>query len=149
MNLYEIIDQEIKVAMMAKNKVKLETLRSVKSAFLEELKAKGGVQTLSEEQVMAILQRMVKQRRDSAKIYEEQKRIELAKAELAEVEVLQDYLPKPLTQDELERAIGEIIVQTGSSSMKDMGKVMGAATKYLGARAEGRVIAETVRKLLS
>lgn len=149
MNLYEIIDQEIKVAMMAKNKVKLETLRSVKSAFLEELKSKGGAQTLSEEQVMAILQRMVKQRRDSANIYEEQKRIELAKAELAEVEVLQDYLPKPLTQDELERAIGEIIVQTGSSSMKDMGKVMGTATKYLGARAEGRVIAETVRKLLS
>ncbi len=92
---------------------------------------------------------MVKQRKDSAAIYEEQNRVELAQQELAEVEVLQSYLPKPFSQEELERAIGEIIVQTGSSSLKDMGKVMGAATKALGGKAEGRMIAETVKKLLS
>ena len=132
MNLYEIIDQEIKSAMLAKDKVRLETLRSAKTAFMQETTAKGAAHTLSEEQTLTILQRMVKQRKDSATIYEEQNRTELAQKELEEIEVLQSYLPKPYTQDELERAIGEIIVRTGSSSLKDMGKVMGAATKYLG-----------------
>lgn len=149
MNLFETIDQEIKTAMIAKDKVKLETLRSIKTAFMESTTAKGAEHTLSEEHVTAILQRMVKQRKDSAEIYAEQNRTELAESELAEVEVLQNYLPAPYTQEELERAIGEIIVKTGSSSLKDMGKVMGTATKYLGGRAEGRVIAETVKKLLS
>ena len=149
MNLYETIDKEIKSAMLAKDKIRLETLRSAKAEFIENTTAKGAEHTLSEEQTVAILQRMVKQRKDSAAIYEEQNRSELAKTELEEVEVLQSYLPKPYTQEELERAIGEIIVKTGSSSLKDMGKVMGAATKYLGGRAEGRVIAETVKKLLS
>lgn len=149
MNLFETIDQEIKTAMIAKDKVKLETLRSIKTAFMETTTAKGAEHTLSKEQVTAILQRMVKQRKDSAEIYAQQNRSELAESELAEVEVLQSYLPTPYTQEELERAIGEIIVKTGSSSLKDMGKVMGAATKHLGERAEGRVIAETVKKLLS
>lgn len=149
MNLYEIIDQEIKSAMLAKDKVRLETLRSAKTAFMQETTAKGAAHTLSEEQTLTILQRMVKQRKDSATIYEEQNRTELAQKELEEIEVLQSYLPKPYTQDELERAIGEIIVRTGSSSLKDMGKVMGAATKDLGGKAEGRMIADTVRKLLS
>ena len=149
MNLYETIDQEIKTAMLAKDKMKLETLRSVKTAFMEVTTAKGAAHTLSEEQTIAILQRMVKQRKDSATIFAEQNRSELAKKELEEVEVLQSYLPKPFTQEELERAIGKIIVETGSSSLKDMGKVIGVATKHLGGRAEGRVIAETVKKLLS
>ena len=149
MNLYEIIDQEIKSAMLAKDKVRLETLRSAKTAFMEETTSKGSTHKLSKDQAVAILQRMVKQRKDSATIFEEQNRAELAQKELQEVEVLQAYLPKPYTQDELETAIGEIIVQTGSSSLKDMGKVMGAATQELGGRAEGRVIADTVRKLLS
>lgn len=149
MNLFETIDKEIKMAMLAKDKLKLETLRSVKSAFLESVKAKGAEDTISEEQVTVILQRMVKQRKDSAEIFAEQNRTELAEKELAEVEVLQEFLPTPYTQEELEKAIGEIIVKTGSSSLKDMGKVMGAATKQLGGKAEGRVIAETVKKLLS
>lgn len=149
MNLFETIDQEIKTAMKAKDKLRLETLRSAKTAFMEETTAKGAADKLTEEQSVAILQRMVKQRKDSATIFEEQNRAELAQKELEEVEVLQSFLPKPYTQEELERAIGEIIVKTGSSSLKDMGKVMGAATKYLGGRAEGRVIAETVKKLLS
>lgn len=149
MNLFETIDQEIKTAMLAKDKIKLETLRSIKTAFMESTTAKDAAHTLTEEQVVGILQRMVKQRKDSAEIYATQNRIELAEKELAEVEVIQKYLPAPYTQEELERAIGEIIVKTGSSSLKDMGKVMGAATKYLGGKAEGRAIAETVRKLLS
>ena len=149
MNLFESIDQEIKAAMLAKNRVKLETLRSIKTAFMETTTAKGATHELTEEQSTAILQRMVKQRKDSATIFAEQNRPELAEKELEEVEVLQAYLPKPYTQEELERAIGEIIVRTESSSLKDMGKVMGAATKHLGGKAEGRDIADTVKKLLS
>ena len=149
MNLFETIDQEIKAAMLAKDKLRLETLRSAKTAFMETTTAKGAEHTLSEEQSVAILQRMLKQRKDSATIFEEQNRPELAQKELEEAAVLQSYLPKPYTQEELERAIGEIIVRTGSSSLKDMGKVMGAATKELGGKAEGRVIAETVKSLLS
>lgn len=149
MHLYKIIDQEIKKAMMAKDKIRLETLRSVKTAFMESTTAKGAAHELTEEQSVTILQRMVKQRKDSAAIYEEQNRTELAQQELKEVEVLQSYLPQPLTQDELDKAIGEIIVQSGASSLKDMGKVMGAATKKLAGKAEGRAIADTVKKLLS
>ena len=149
MNLYNTIDKEIKAAMMAKDKVKLETLRSVKTAFMESTTAKGASQELTEEQSVAILQRMVKQRKDSATIYEEQNREELAQQELKEVEVLQSYLPKQFTQEELDRAIGDIIEKAGASSLKDMGKVMGAATKKLAGKAEGRAIADTVKKLLS
>ncbi|MDD2476085.1 MAG: GatB/YqeY domain-containing protein [Dysgonamonadaceae bacterium] len=149
MNLYKTIDQEIKSAMLAKDKIRLETLRSVKTAIMESTTAKGASHELTEEQTTAILQRMVKQRKDSATIYEEQNRLELAEKELAEVEVLQSYLPAQLSQEELERAIGEIIVKTKSSSLRDMGKVMGAATKYLAGKAEGRAIADTVKKLLS
>lgn len=149
MNLFKTIDQEIKAAMLAKDKVRLDTLRSVKTAFMEVTTAKGASHELSEEQTIAILQRMVKQRKDSATIFEEQNRVELAQKELEEVDILQAYLPKPYTQEELERAIGEIIVKTNSSSLKDMGKVMGAATKELGGKAEGRMIADTVKKLLS
>lgn len=149
MNLFETIDQEIKSAMLAKDKVRLETLRSVKTAFMESTKAKDAKHTLSKEQVTAILQRMAKQRKDSAEIFTKQNRPELAEKELSEIEVLKEYLPEQFSQEELDRAIGEIIVQTGSSSLKDMGKVIGAANKYIAGRAEGRVIAETVKKLLS
>lgn len=149
MNLFETIDQEIKSAMLAKDKVRLETLRSVKTAFMESTKAKDAEHTLSKEQVTAILQRMAKQRKDSAEIFTKQNRPELAEKELSEIEVLKEYLPEQFSQEELDRAIGEIIVQTGSSSLKDMGKVIGAANKYIAGRAEGRVIAETVKKLLS
>ncbi len=149
MSLYKTIDQEIKKAMMAKDKVQLETLRSVKTAFMESTTAKGASGELTEEQSVAILQRMVKQRKDSAAIYQEQNREELAQQELKEVEVLQSYLPEQLTQDELEKAIGDIIEQAGATSLKDMGKVMGAATKALAGKAEGRAIADTVKKMLS
>ena len=149
MNLYEIIDQEIKKAMIAKDKLRLEVLRSAKTAFMESTTAKGASQELTEDQSVTILQRMVKQRKDSATIYEEQNRSELAEQELKEVEVLQSYLPKQLTQEELDKAVGVIIEQTGASSLKDIGKVMGKATKSLVGKAEGRLIADTVRRLLS
>ena len=149
MNLYEIIDQEIKKAMMAKDKVRLEVLRSAKTAFMESTTAKGASHDLTEEQSITILQRMVKQRKDSAAIYEEQNRSDLAEQELKEVEVLQSYLPEQLTQDELDKAVGEIIEKTNASSLKDMGKVMGMATKSLAGKAQGRAIADTVKKLLS
>ena len=149
MNLYEIIDQEIKKAMIAKDKLRLEVLRSAKTAFKESTTAKGASHELTEDQSVTILQRMVKQRKDSATIYEEQNRSELAEQELKEVEVLQSYLPKQLTQEELDKAVGVIIEQTGASSLKDIGKVMGKATKSLVGKAEGRLIADTVRRLLS
>ncbi|HTN68485.1 MAG TPA: GatB/YqeY domain-containing protein [Dysgonamonadaceae bacterium] len=149
MSLIKTIDQEIKAAMLAQNKIRLETLRSIKVALLEESTSKGADHEVSEERTVAILQRMVKQRKDSATIFAEQNRQELADKELAEVEVIQQYLPAQLTQEELEKAIGEIVVQTGASSLKDMGKVMGSATKELAGKAEGRAIADTVKKLLS
>lgn len=149
MNLYDTIDKEIMEAMKAKDRVRLETLRSVKTAFMEATTAKGASHELTQEQSVAILQRMVKQRKDSAAIYEEQNRNELAEQELKEVEVLESYLPEQLTQEELDKAIADIIEQTGASSLKDMGKVMGMATKSLAGKSEGRVIADTVKKLLS
>lgn len=149
MNLYKTIDKEIMEAMKAKDKVRLETLRGVKTAFMESTTAKGASHDLTEEQSVAILQRMVKQRKDSAAIYEEQSRVELAEQELKEVEVLESYLPEQLTQEELDKAITDIIEQTGASSLKDMGKVMGVATKSLAGKSEGRAIADTVKKLLS
>lgn len=149
MNLYETIDKEIMKAMKAKDRVRLETLRSVKTAFMEATTAKGASHELTEEQSVAILQRMVKQRKDSAAIYEEQNRSELAEQELKEVEVLESYLPEQLSQEELDKAIEEIIEQTEASSLKDMGKVMGVATKSLAGKSEGRAIADTVKRLLS
>lgn len=149
MNLHEIIDQEIKKAMMAKDKVRLEVLRSAKTAFMETTTAKGASHDLTEEQSVAILQRMVKQRKDSAAIYKEQNRSDLAEQELKEVEVLRSYLPEQLTQEELDKTIGDIIDKANASSLKDMGKVMGIATESLAGKAQGRAIADTVKKLLS
>ena len=149
MNLHEIIDQEIKKAMMAKDKVRLEVLRSAKTAFMETTTAKGASHDLTEEQSVAILQRMVKQRKDSSAIYKEQNRSDLAEQELKEVEVLRSYLPEQLTQEELDKTIGDIIDKANASSLKDMGKVMGIATKSLAGKAQGRAIADTVKKLLS
>lgn len=149
MNLYKNIDQEIKKAILNKDRIALDTLRSIKTAFMEATTAKGAEHFLNDEQSIVIIQRMLKQRRESARIFEDQGRTELAQRELAEAEVLQSFLPKQYTEEELEKAIGEIIVQTDASSLKDMGKVMRIATKDLGGKAEGKAIADIVRKLLS
>lgn len=149
MNLFDTISDEIKKAMLAKDKVRLEALRGVKKEFLEAKTAKGASDELSDETATSILQKMVKQRKDSAEIYTTQGRADLAEDEIAQLRVIQEFLPAQLSAEELESVIKSIISETGAESMKDMGKVMGAATKQLAGKAEGRAISEMVKKLLS
>ena len=149
MALLEIITEEIKKAMFAKERVRLEALRGIKKELLEAKTAKGAGDELTEETATAILQKMVKQRKDSAEIYTTQHRPDLADPEIEQMKVIQEFLPPQLTADELEAAVKGIIAETGASSMKEMGKVMGSATKQLAGKAEGRAISEMVKKLLS
>lgn len=149
MSLLDTVNDHIKKAMLAKDKVRLETLRGIKKEFLEALTAKGASDTLADDAATAILQRMVKQRKDSAEIYISQDREDLAKDENAQVEIIQEYLPTQLSPEELENEIRTIISEAGASSMKEMGKVMGIATKKLAGKTEGRLISEMVKKLLS
>ena len=149
MNLFDTISEEIKKAMLAKDKVRLEALRGIKKEFLEAKTAKGANDELSDETVTAILQKMVKQRKDSADIYTAQGRPDLAEDEIAQIKVIQDFLPSQLTAEELEAAVKKIVAEVGATSMKDMGKVMGVATKELAGKAEGRAVSEMVKKLLA
>ena len=149
MNLFDQVSENIKDAMRAKDKIRLEALRGMKKEFLEAKTAKGAADELSDETAIQILQKMAKQRRDSAEIYTTQNRADLAEKELAELAVIESYLPKQLSQDELDTKIAEIIAQVGASSPADMGKVMGVATKSLAGLAAGKAISETVKKLLS
>ncbi|HBG42440.1 MAG TPA: glutamyl-tRNA amidotransferase [Porphyromonadaceae bacterium] len=149
MGLFETVNDEIKKAMLARDKVRLEALRGIKKEFLEAKTAKGAHDELSPETAAAILQKMVKQRKDSAEIYASQNRNDLAELEIAQMKVIQEFLPKQLSGEELETALKEIISETGASSPKDMGKVMGLASKRLAGKAEGRAISETVKKLLA
>jgi Uncharacterized conserved protein len=148
MSLFDKISEDIKAAMLAKDKIRLETLRGVKKEFIEAKTAKGSEGELSDETATKILQKMVKQRKDSAGIYKEQDRPELAEKELAEVAVIESYLPKQMSSEELEAEIKAIIGETGATTVKDMGKVMGAASKKLAGKAEGRAISDMVKKLL-
>lgn len=147
--LYDKISADIKEAMLARDKVALETLRGIKKEFIEARTAKGSDGNLSDEQAVKILQKMQKQRKESAQIYSEQNRPELAANELAEELVLQRYLPQPLTDSELEIALVAIITQLGATGPQDMGKVMGVASKQLAGKAEGRMISEKAKYLLS
>ncbi|MDL2208176.1 GatB/YqeY domain-containing protein [Parabacteroides sp. OttesenSCG-928-O15] len=149
MNLFDQISEDIKAAMLAKEKVRLQALRGIKKEFLEAKTAKGGDGELSDETAVKILQKMVKQRKDSAAIYTEQGREDLAAPELEEVAYIEVYLPKQMTSEELEAALKEIIAQVGASGPQDMGKVMGTATKALAGKAEGKAISEAVKRLLS
>lgn len=149
MNLFDQVSEDIKKAMLARDKVRLEALRGVKKEFLEAKTAKGANGELSDENATKILVKMVKQRKESAKIYQDNNRQELADNELAEAAVIEEYLPKQLSQEELDKEIGAIIAETGASSPKEMGKVMGVATKRLAGKAEGRAISETVKRLLN
>ena len=145
MNLFDKVSDDIRKAMLARDKVRLEALRGAKKEFLEAKTAKGANGDLSDEKAVAIIVKMVKQRKESAKIYIENNRSELAESELAEAAVLEEYLPRQLSEEEL-RAI---IAETGASSMKEMGKVMGVASKRLAGRADGRAINAKVKELLS
>lgn len=149
MNLFDKVSEDIKDAMRAKDKIKLEALRGMKKEFLEAKTAKGANDELPDEVATLILQKMVKQRKDSAEIYKNQGREDLAGDELAQIAVIEAYLPKQLSQEELDARITEIIAQVGASSPADMGKVMGVATKTLAGIAAGKAISETVKKLLN
>ena len=149
MIIFETVNDDIKKAMLARDKVRLETLRGMKKEFIEAMTAKGASGELTDEAAITILQRMVKQRKDSAEIFTTQGRQDLAVDEIAQLGIIQEYLPKQLFAEELETEIRRIIAETGASSMKEMGKVMGAATKQLAGKTEGRLISEMVKKLLS
>ena len=149
MDLFDRISNDIKGAMLAKDKVRLETLRGIKKEFLEAKTAKGADGTLTDDQATKIMAKMVKQRKETAQIYAEQNRPELAENELAEAAVIEEYLPKQLSDEELTARLKEIIAQTGATSAKEMGKVMGVASKALDGQADGKVISAQVRELLS
>ncbi|MCM1519168.1 MAG: GatB/YqeY domain-containing protein [Lachnoclostridium sp.] len=149
MDLFDQISADIKTAMLAREKVRLETLRGIKKEFLEAKTAKGGDGTLTDAQATKILAKMAKQRRETAQIYDEQNRIDLRDNELAEAAVIEEYLPKQLSDQELTAVISEIITRTGASSIKEMGKVMGIASKELAGKADGKVISEKVKQLLN
>ena len=149
MNLFDKVSGDIKTAMLARDKVRLEALRGIKKEFLEAKTAKGGDGELSDDAALKILAKMVKQRKESAKIYQENNRPELAENELAEAAVIEEYLPEQMSGEALEKELETIIAEVGAKGPQDMGKVMGVATKRLAGRAEGRAISEGVKKLLN
>lgn len=148
MDLFDQISNDIKEAMKAKDKVKLETLRNIKKCFLEAKTAPGANDTLTNEAALKIIQKLVKQGKDSAAVYQGQNRPDLADEELAQVHVIEAYLPKQLSPEELEAKLKEIIARVGATGPKDMGKVMGTASKELAGLAEGRAISAKVKELL-
>ena len=143
MDLFDKVSEDIKNAMKAKDKVALETLRNIKKFFIEAKTAPGANDTLTDEAALKIIQKLVKQGKDSAEIY-----IGQGRQDLAEVAVMEAYLPKQMTAEELEAALKEIIAETGATGGKDMGKVMGVASKKLAGLAEGRAISAKVKELL-
>ncbi|MBR1401743.1 MAG: GatB/YqeY domain-containing protein [Prevotella sp.] len=149
MNLFDQISEDIKAAMKARDKVRLETLRNIKKVFLEAKTAPGANDTLEDDAALKIIAKLAKQGKETAATYTQAGRQDLADAELAQVAVLESYLPKQLSEEEIEAAVREIIAQTGATSMKEMGKVMGIASKQLAGKADGRIISGIVKKLLA
>ncbi len=147
MNLTEQINNDLKEAMKAKDQGALRAIRAIKSAILIA-NTDGSGESVEGEREIKLLQKLVKQRRDSLEIFEKQNREDLAKNEREEIIVIEKYLPKAMGMEELEAAIREVIAETGASSAKDMGKVMGAASKKLAGKADGKLISEVVKKLL-
>lgn len=148
MNLEITINDAIKTAMREKDKVALDALRAVKSQILLlKTEAKGA--EVSSEQEIAILQRMIKQRKDSFEQFEAQGRADLAEVEQAQMKVIEKFLPKQLSEEELEVEIKTIITESGAESIKDLGKVMGVASKVLAGKSDGKSISEMAKKLLS
>ncbi|MFZ4260745.1 GatB/YqeY domain-containing protein [Sphingobacterium sp. HJSM2_6] len=149
MSLETTINQDIKAAMIAKDNVKLRGLRAIKAAILLAKTEKGHSEELSEDTEIKVLQKLVKQRKESAEIYKQQNREDLFQIEFEEQEVIENYLPKQLDRSEIETIINGLIVASGASSIKDMGKVMGLANQQLAGKADGRTISEVVKALLS
>lgn len=148
MTLFDQISNDIKEAMKAKDKIRLETLRNVKKVFLEAKTAPGANDTLSDETALKLIQKLAKQGKDAAEIYRNQGREDLAGDELAQVAVLEGYMPKQLSEEELTSALKTIIAAVGATGPQDMGKVMGSATKQLAGKADGRAISAKVKELL-
>lgn len=148
-NLFDQVSSDIRTAMKARDKVRLEALRNIKKYFIEAKTAPGANDTLEDAAALKILQKLAKQGEESADTYAKAKRQDLADAELAQVAVIKEYLPKPLTEEEITAQVKDIITQTGAQGMKDMGKVMGQATKQMAGKADGKVISTIVRQLLA
>ena len=147
--LFDQISTDIMAAMKAKDKVRTQALRNIKKDFIEAKTAPGNNGELTDEAAMKILAKLAKQGRDTAQLYTEQNRPDLAEGELAEVAVIETYLPQPLTDEELTAALRDIIAEVGATSPKEMGKVMGVASARLAGRADGRAISTKVKELLS
>ena len=148
MSLEIKINEDIKQAMLSRNKELLEALRAVKSALLLAKSDKGAEGSVNEDAEIKILQKLVKQRRETAEIYTSQNRSDLANVELFQAEVIQKYLPEQMSDEELTLIVKDIIAETGATSIKDMGKVMGLATKKLAGKADNKSVSEKVKQLL-
>jgi len=149
MTLFDQINKDLMEAMKSKDKVKLEALRGIKKGLIEAKSATGASHELSDQESLQVISKLAKQGRESASIYQQQGRSDLAQVEFDQVAVFETYLPAMLSEKELEEEIRKIIQQTGATSIKDMGKVMGNATKTLSGRADGKAISEMVKTLLS
>ncbi|MBO1884452.1 GatB/YqeY domain-containing protein [Capnocytophaga sp. Marseille-Q4570] len=149
MSLQAKVMEELKEAMKAKNTVALESLRAIKSAILLAKTEAGATEELTEADELKLLQKLVKQRKDSAALYSQQGREDLAQPELAQMAVIEKFLPKQLTEEEITAAVKGFIADVGATSAKDMGKVMGVASKALAGKADGKLISEIVKKLLA
>jgi len=148
MSLKLTIESEIKKAMLAKDKARLQALRAIKSLILLEETKSGASQAISEEDELKLLTKAAKQRRDSADIYKEQNREDLYSVEMAELEIISEFLPRQFTAEELESELKQIITESGAQGPKDMGKVMGLASKAFAGKADGKAISQKVKELL-
>jgi len=149
MSLEQKVMAELKTAMLAKNEAALRGLRAIKAAIIVAKTSEGAGGVLKEEDETKLLQKLVKQRKDSLEIYQQQQRADLAQKEQEEIAIIEQFLPKQLSTEELKTALSKIIAETGASSPADMGKVMGAAAKQLAGQADGKTISATVKELLS
>lgn len=147
--LVEQINKDIMDAMKARDKVRLETVRNIKKYFLEAMTAPGANGKLEDSDALKIISKLAKQGRESANIFEQSGRHDLATEEMEQVAVIESYLPKQLTEDEVKEVVQKIISEVGATSMKDMGKVMGVASKQLSGQADGKIISAVVKQMLS
>ena len=149
MSIFEQVNEGIKTSMKARDKVRLNTLRNIKKVFLEALTAPGASETLDDADALKIIAKLAKQGKDSAREYSEQNRQDLADEELAQVAVIEEFLPKQMTDEEIKAEVESIVKETADESMKDMGKVMGIASKKMAGKADGKKIADIVKAVLS
>ena len=149
MNFQDQLNSKLKSAMREKNKVALESLRAIKSAILLLQTQSGAKETPDDNEITKLLQKLVKQRKESASIYREQGRVDLAEPEEAQISIISQFLPEQLSPEEVEKVIDEVIQLVGATTMKDMGKVMGMANKKIAGKADGKIIAEIIKKRLS